>query len=301
MSLLDKLKAVGSIKAETVAASSFFAPKDLVQTNIPIINVAFSGILDGGIVSGLTILAGPSKHFKSNLGLVCVSSYMKKYKEAVCLFYDSEFGITPEYMLSHGIDTERVLHIPLEHIEQLKFDITKRLAEIKKGDKVIIFIDSIGNLASKKEVEDAENEKSVADMTRAKSLKSLFRIITPHLTVKDLPCIAVNHVYAEVGPFARTVVSGGCLLAGTQLEMADGQKKTIESINVGDMVNTLNGPKKVTHTWNPDTLLHGTPECIRFTFDDGYSVTVSENHPFLTSEGWVEAKNLTENHIFVVR
>jgi len=209
MSLLDKLRSVGSIKAETVATSSFFAPKDLIQTNIPIINVAFSGTLDGGLVPGLTILAGPSKHFKSNLGLVCVSSYMKKYKDSVCLFYDSEFGITPEYMLAHGIDTERVLHIPLEHIEQLKFDIMKRLSEIKKGDKVIIFIDSIGNLASKKEVDDAENEKSVADMTRAKSLKSLFRIITPHLTLKDLPCIAVNHVYEETGIFARTIVSGG--------------------------------------------------------------------------------------------
>jgi hypothetical protein len=70
-------------------------------------------------------------------------------------------------------------------------------------------IDSIGNLASKKEVEDAENEKSVADMSRAKSLKSLFRIITPHLTTKNVPCLAVNHIYQEIGMFPKNIVSGG--------------------------------------------------------------------------------------------
>jgi hypothetical protein len=94
-------------------------------------------------------------------------------------------------------------------VEQLKFDIVQRLGEIEKKDKVFIMIDSIGNLASKKEVEDAENEKSVADMSRAKSLKSLFRIITPHLTTKQVPCMAINHIYMEIGMFPKAIVSGG--------------------------------------------------------------------------------------------
>lgn len=209
MSLLEKLKAAGSIKAETVSDSSFFKPKDVIQTNIPIINVAFLGTLDGGLVSGLTTIAGPSKHFKSNLGLVAVKAYLNKYKDAVCLFYDSEFGITPEYLSAHGIDNGRVLHLPIEHIEQLKFDIVKKLEEIKKSDNVIIFIDSIGNLASKKEVEDAADGKSVADMTRAKQMKSLFRIITPHLTIKNIPCIVINHTYETISLFPKAVVSGG--------------------------------------------------------------------------------------------
>lgn len=209
MSLLDTLKAAGSIKAQTVAESSFFKPKEIIQTNIPILNVAFTGTLDGGLVSGLTCIAGPSKYFKSNLGLVFVKSYMTKYKDSVCLFYDSEFGITPEYLVAHGIDNERVIHLPLEHIEQLKFDIVKKLDEIKKSDRVIIFIDSIGNLASKKEVEDAASEKSVADMTRAKQIKSLFRIITPHLTIKDIPCLVINHTYATQEIYSKQVVSGG--------------------------------------------------------------------------------------------
>ena len=210
MSLLDKMKKVGSIKSvELLSESTFFNKKEGVQTEVPIINLALSGQIDGGLTSGLTFLAGPSKHFKSLLGLVLVKAYMNKHPDAVCLFYDSEFGITPDYIKTNGIDTERVLHIPIEHLEQLKFDISKRLEAIERGDKVIIFIDSVGNLASKKEVEDALDEKSVADMSRARVMKSLWRIVTPHLTTKDIPCIAVNHTYQTMEMFSKSVMSGG--------------------------------------------------------------------------------------------
>lgn len=209
-SLLDRMKGAGSIKmANVLSKSDFFAEKDQTPTQFPILNIALSGRVDGGLTSGLTILAGPSKHFKSLAGLVLVQAYMQKYKDAICLFYDSEFGITPEYIRANGIDTDRVLHVPIEHIEQLKFDISKRLEEVKRGDKVIIFIDSIGNLASKKEVEDALEEKSAADMTRAKQLKSLFRIITPHFTTKDIPCVVVNHTYMEQNLYPKAIMSGG--------------------------------------------------------------------------------------------
>jgi hypothetical protein len=73
----------------------------------------------------------------------------------------------------------------------------------------MIIIDSIGNLASKKEVEDAIDGKSVADMTRAKQLKSLFRMITPHLTLKDIPMAVINHTYKEIGLFPKDIVGGG--------------------------------------------------------------------------------------------
>lgn len=209
-SLLDKLMKAGSVKlASTLDDSKFFTKKDTIPTAIPIMNVAFSGSLDGGLTPGLTTIAGASRHFKTNIGLIGVKAYFDRYPDAICLFYDSEFGVTPEYISSHGIDTSRVLHIPIEHIEMLKFDLSKRLEEIQRGDKVIIFVDSVGNLASKKEVEDALEEKSAADMTRAKQMKSLFRIVTPHLTMKDLPCIVVAHTYSTMEMYAKQVISGG--------------------------------------------------------------------------------------------
>nr|QMP83702.1 MAG: hypothetical protein [Caudoviricetes sp.] len=208
--LLKRLQTAGSVKQASVLSSSlFFNEKEQIPTEIPIINLALSAKVDGGLSSGLTFLAGPSKHFKSLLGLMLVKAYLKKYEDSICIFYDSEFGITPEYISTNGIDTNRVLHVPIEHLEQLKFDISKRLDEIKRGDKVIIFVDSVGNLASKKEVEDALDEKSVADMSRARVMKSLWRIVTPHLTTKDIPCIAVNHTYQTMEMFSKSVMSGG--------------------------------------------------------------------------------------------
>lgn len=209
-SLLEKMQKSGAIKLSSVLSkSTFFNVKESVPTDIPIINLALSGRVDGGLSSGLTFIAGESRNFKSLLGLMLVKAYMKKHEDAVCLFYDSEFGITPEYIESNGIDTSRVIHIPIEHLEQLKFDISKRLDDIERGDKVIIFIDSVGNLASKKEVEDALEEKSVADMSRAKVMKSLWRIVTPHLTTKDIPCIAINHTYQTMELYSKAIMSGG--------------------------------------------------------------------------------------------
>jgi RecA/RadA recombinase len=208
--LLDKIMKAGTIKhAEILSESSFFNTKDVIKTNLPILNLAFSGNLDGGIVPGITVFAGISKSFKTLLGLYCMKAYFDKYPDAIALVYDSEFGITPEYLVSNEIDTNRVIHIPVEHVEQLKFDIVKRLEQISRGDKVFILIDSLGAVPSKKELDDAIDEKSVADLSRAKSIRSLIRIITPHITMKDIPLIIVNHVYQSMELYSKPVVGGG--------------------------------------------------------------------------------------------
>lgn len=210
MSILDKIKKNSSIKESAILSKSkFFTQKDMIPTAIPIINVALSGKLDGGLTPGLTMWAGPSKHFKTAFSLLMAKSYLDKYPDAALLFYDSEFGTPQSYFDSFGIDTDRVLHTPLTDIEQLKFDVMQQLTSLDRDDKLIIIIDSIGNLASKKEVDDALEGKSVADMSRAKQVKSLFRMVTPHLTMKDIPMIVVNHTYMEIGMFPKAIVGGG--------------------------------------------------------------------------------------------
>ena len=210
MSLLEKIKKNSTIKDSAILSKSkFFTEKDMVTTGVPMINVALSGRLDGGLIPGLTMWAGPSKHFKTAFSLLMAKSYMDKYPEAVLLFYDSEFGTPIKYFETFQIDMDRVLHTPLTDIEQLKFDIMQQLAEVNRGDKLIIVLDSIGNLASKKEVEDALEGKSVADMSRAKQVKSLFRMVTPHLNIKDISMVVVNHTYKEIGMFPKDIVGGG--------------------------------------------------------------------------------------------
>lgn len=210
MSLLDKIKKNSTIKDSAILAKSkFFTAKDMIPTAIPVVNVALSGRLDGGLTPGLTMWAGPSKHFKTAFSLLMAKAYQDKYEDAVILFYDSEFGTPQNYFDSFGIDTEQVVHTPITDIEQLKFDIMNQLSNIERGERVMIIIDSIGNLASKKEVEDALEQKSVGDMTRAKQIKSLFRMVTPHLTLKDIPMVVVNHTYKEIGLYPKDIVGGG--------------------------------------------------------------------------------------------
>jgi hypothetical protein len=113
MSLLDKIKKNSTIKDSAILANSkFFNAKDMITTGVPMVNVALSGNLDGGLTPGLTMWAGPSKHFKTAFSLLMAKSYMDKYSESVLLFYDSEFGTPQSYFDTFGIDTERVIHTP---------------------------------------------------------------------------------------------------------------------------------------------------------------------------------------------
>ena len=297
--LLERMKKSGSIKtSDILTESSFFMAKDTIQTDLPVLNIAFSGDLDGGLIPGLTILAGASKSFKTLLGLYCLKAYMNKYPDAICLFYDSEFGVTPDYIKSNGIDGNRILHIPVEHVEQLKFDIVKRLEEIKRGDKVFIFVDSLGNLASKKEVEDANDEKSVADMSRAKAIRSLLRIITPHLTMKDLPCIIVNHIYQTMEMYSRVVIPGGTAVtyaANSIFVISKAQEKDgTELVGYNFTINI----EKSRYVREKSKLP------IQVTYENGISkwsglldIALETGHVIKPSNGWYQKVNTTTGEI----
>ena len=137
MSVMDKLKKNSKIKETSILNESiFFSVKDQVATEVPMVNVALSGDPDGGLSSGLTVLAGPSKHFKTSFALLMAAAYLKKHKDAVCLFYDSEFGSPQSYFETFGIDTSRVLHTPIVDVEQLKFDLVAQLDNIERKDNV---------------------------------------------------------------------------------------------------------------------------------------------------------------------
>ena len=126
----------------------------MTPTDVPMVNVALSGSVDGGLAPGLTVLAGPSKHFKTSFALLMAGAYLKRHPDAVMLFYDSEFGSPQSYFEQFDINIDRVLHTPITNVEELKFDLIGQLEELDRDDKVVIVIDSIGNMASKKELED---------------------------------------------------------------------------------------------------------------------------------------------------
>ena len=292
--LMSKMLKATSVSGSAIMADSqFFNAKDSVSTPLPILNIAFSGELDGGFTSGIVVLSGESKTFKSNLALYCLKAYLDKYDDAIGILFDSEYGIQPSFLKSFGIDPNRLIHIPIEHIEMLKFDFIKKLENIEKGEHVFFLVDSIGQISSKKEVDDTNDEKSTVDLTRAKSIRSLLRLITIQLNKKELPCILINHVYVEIGGmFPKTIIPGGCVLARTKVRLSDNSYKNIEDFVVGDMVTTKDGPKLVTDVWNPETLFNGNPECFEIEFEDGFKVTCSDSHKFIVDNKWVHAEDL---------
>jgi len=204
------------LKASTLATTDILANQELLDfvpivTSVPMVNVALSGSPLGGLQPGTLMIAGESKHFKTGFGLLMVSSFLSKYDDGVVLFYDSEFGHNDTYFALFDIDKEKIVHCPITSVEEWKEDIANQIKGIERGDHVMIFVDSIGNLASLKEIVDAEEGKNTADLTRARQLNSAFRIVGPHLPLKGVPMVVVNHTYKEIGggKYPRDIVSGG--------------------------------------------------------------------------------------------
>jgi hypothetical protein len=79
MSVMDKLRKQSKIKETAILQDSkFFQEVDMVPTDVPMINVALSGSTEGGVTPGLTVLAGPSKHFKTSFALLMAGAYLEK-------------------------------------------------------------------------------------------------------------------------------------------------------------------------------------------------------------------------------
>lgn len=208
-SLMAKmLKSAG--KTASVLDSSDYAEKQvLCTTPVPMVNAMLSGSLDGGLKPGLTQLVGDSRTFKSNFCLLLVKAYLDEYPEAVCIFLDNEFGAA-QYFSTMGIDPKRVVHLPVTDIEDLKQRTVAMLEDIAVGDKVIFFLDSLSQIASLKETQDAIDGKVVADMTRAKMINSYMRIITPRITMKKIPFVFINNYYDDTSsPYAEPIIKGG--------------------------------------------------------------------------------------------
>lgn len=196
-------------QTEMLADSVVLQEKPQIPTSVPMMNLALGGKINGGLSAGITTIAGPSRHFKTSFALVMVAGYLDANPEAVCVFLDNEFGAKKSYFEQYGVDINRVIHIPFSDIEEMTFESMKQLNELTEKDDVIFLIDSVGNAASKRELDNALAEKSALDMTRAKSLKAYFRMVTPSLNIKNIPMIVVNHTYQTQEIYSKSIVGGG--------------------------------------------------------------------------------------------
>ena len=209
MSLLARMKKLSTIEGSNTLSKSKYFDREFTPTAIPLLNIAFSGKVDGGLSGGITMLAGESRTFKTGFLIQLGLAFQKKHPEGVIVFYDSEFSPI-EYWEMAGIDTSMVLHTPVTTVEEMKHDMAKLLDDLGEDDKIMFLCDSIGGLASKKEAEDAvEKDNSPVDMTRAKALNSLMRIITPQLNKLGIDFVFINSFYETMEMYAKRVYAGG--------------------------------------------------------------------------------------------
>lgn len=198
-------------------------------TDIPLMNIAFSASMEKGIHSGITVFAGPSKHFKSMYALKAMDAWFatKEDDDDCCaLFYDTEYGITSDYIAQFPNvqkNKHKIIHIPVTSVEELRHESAKQVEllydtykeDYKKNGKkakrpeVFILLDSIGQIASNKETDDAVDGKDTVDMTRAKAVKSFFRILTSKVKMLGIPMVVIAHTYQTLEMFSKAVVSSG--------------------------------------------------------------------------------------------
>lgn len=188
-------------------------PEWYIDTGSYSLNALISASIFKGIPNNrLTTIAGEPATGKTFFALSACKNFLEMYPDGFVYYIDSEHTMTKKAFESMGGDAERFSILPCDIIEECKLQIFNLLGEyekVKDQCKIMIVIDSVGALNSKKEMEDLASEKEVQDMTKARSIKSLFRNLNMKAGVLGVPIVAINHVFAVIGSNYPTTDMGG--------------------------------------------------------------------------------------------
>jgi RecA/RadA recombinase len=159
-------------------------------------------------------LAGEESVGKTFFMLGILKNFLEKDPKASAIIFETEGSITKDILVSRGIDTKRVLVIPIDTIQKFKTQalcILKKYGEKKKSDRypLLLALDSLGNISTTKEMTDSEIGKDVKDMTRTQEIKAAFRVLTLKMSQVQVPFVVTNHVYQTMGMFPTKEASGG--------------------------------------------------------------------------------------------
>jgi archaellum biogenesis ATPase FlaH len=270
-------------KKEIISIEDFEKEKSFISTGVYILDALLSkSILHGGISNNrITLLAGPKQTGKSFLSLNIARNAQKLGYNIIWI--DTEFSIEKSDFDMYGIDTSdsnKFMLIRTNIVEKIKMFMTSMLDDMtklkEKGmdvSKTIFFLDSIGMLSSEKEKADTLKLDIKQDMTRAKQIKSLVRLITNDLGFLGIPLVATNHIYL-------------CLTGGHKVLKSDGTSELIENIVVGDSIKTLEGNKTITKT-----VEYTKCPIIQITLETGEKIKCTPQHRFLVKSNWVSDEN----------
>jgi len=201
-----------TVASDGTASSEFTG---YIDTGSYILNAAISGSLYGGIPNNKAVIfAGDPATGKTFFALGIVKSFLNENKDGHVFYFDTESAVTNEMLTTRGIDITRVAKSEPDSIEKFRhiayktLDAYTQLPEDKRFPLLMV-LDSLSALPSKKETEDMANEKDVRDMSKATLIKAAFRVLRLKLAKAKVPLIVTNHVYAVIGSYFPTKEMAG--------------------------------------------------------------------------------------------
>ena len=208
----DSKNEYASLVSDGVAAGDI---ESFVDTGSYIVNAVVSGSIFGGIPSNkITALAGESGTGKTFFCLSIVKHFLDTDPDAGVIYFETESAISKQMIESRDIDSNRMVIFPVDTIEEFRTQavriIDKFMEQPKETRKPLMFVlDSLGMLATNKEVQDATDDKQVRDMTKSQLIKSCFRILTLKMGKANIPMLVTNHTYDVIGSYVPTKEMGG--------------------------------------------------------------------------------------------
>ena len=231
---VDKLNPDGVMMEDNNLSS----PTDWIDTGSKALNAIISGSLHKGVPVGrITGFAGPSGAGKTLIiNKVLANAQKKGY---IAVIWDSEVAVDKQSAKNVGMDLKKTKYYPVETIEDCRNQISTFLDNIIAANdpslRFIISIDSLGNLASSKEIEDARKGKDAADVgQRAKATKSMMRAITYKAAKAGVPILFSNHIYEGMEMFPSLIKNqaggkGPIYLASVLVQLATRNEKISEN------------------------------------------------------------------------
>jgi RecA/RadA recombinase len=189
--------------------------KDYIDTGSYVFNALVSGSIYGGVPSNkITAIAGESSTGKTFFCLGIVQHFLDSDPDAGVIYFESESAISKQMIVDRGIDADRMMIVPVSTIEEFRTQscriLDKYMEQNESDRKPMMFVlDSLGMLASNKEVEDVANDKNVRDMTKSQLIKGAFRVLTLKLGKANVPMLVTNHTYDVIGSYIPTKEMGG--------------------------------------------------------------------------------------------
>lgn len=248
---LDKLNP----EAKFLSESALSSVTEWHDTGCMVLNAILSGSLYGGVPKGRIVgFAGPSQAGKTYI----TNKILAKAQQQglIPVIFDTEMAVDEAACTGVGLDSSRVKYVPVQTVEDCRNQLVAFLdsvIEAKAQGKFIICIDSLGNLASQKEIDDVEKGKTAMDMgTRAKGLKSMMRTLTFKAAQANTTILFVNHTYDDPAAMFPTLVkqqSGGkgpVYLASVLVQLAKRDEKQDKNNESDEMLPDANKYSGVT-------------------------------------------------------